>query len=286
MAAAPPLPAHELSPQRHESFFAYARWRWAKRATLLGIVVIGIYLLHDPDPKPNGATWYGYTLGTIGAGLIVWLSMLGVRKRTVSRRPWSVKAWTSAHVYLGLVLAIIGTLHTGFEFGWNVHTLAYVLMILVIVSGIFGIGAYGLLPSALSANRGEQTESDMIAGLRTIDSQINDAAQGLSSRAAQLVRDALNENVFKQSLWWRLTGTQRRGPTRLARDGIDEPGADAAAMARVEALLDRRLMALAATRRHLALRARLEIWLYVHVPLTIALLAALGAHIFSVFFYW
>ena len=56
--------------------------------------------------------------------------------------------------------------------------------------------------------------------------------------------------------------------------------------ARVEALLDRRLMALAATRRHLALRGRLEIWLYVHIPLTIALLAALGAHILSVFFYW
>ena len=283
MAAAPPLPAHALSPQRHESFFAYARWRWAKRATVLGLIVIVIYAIHNPDPKPNGATWYGYTLGTLGAGLIVWLTALGVRKRKVSRAPWSVKAWTSAHVYLGLVLAIIGTLHTGFEFGWNVHTLAYVLMMLVIVSGIFGIVAYGILPSALSANRGEQTESDMIAGLRTIDSQINDAAQGLSSRAAQLVRDALKEDVFKGSLWQRLTGSDRRGPTRKAREGIDEPGPD---VARVEALLDRRLMALAATRRHLALRARLEIWLYVHVPMTIALLAALSAHILSVFFYW
>ena len=283
MAAAPPLPAHALSPQRHESFFAYARWRWAKRATVLGLIVILIYAIHNPDPKPNGATWYGYTLGTVGAGLIVWLTALGVRKRKVSRAPWSVKAWTSAHVYLGLVLAIIGTLHTGFEFGWNVHTLAYVLMMLVIVSGIFGIVAYGVLPSALSANRGEQTESDMIAGLRTIDGQINDAAQGLSSRAAQLVRDALKEDVFKGGLWQRLTGRDRRGPTRVAREGIDEPGPD---VARVEALLDRRLMALAATRRHLALRARLEIWLYVHVPMTIALLAALSAHILSVFFYW
>ena len=30
----------------------------------------------------------------------------------------------------------------------------------------------------------------------------------------------------------------------------------------------------------------LEIWLYVHVPLTFALIAALSAHIISVFFYW
>jgi hypothetical protein len=30
----------------------------------------------------------------------------------------------------------------------------------------------------------------------------------------------------------------------------------------------------------------MQIWLYFHVPLTIALLAALTAHIVSVFLYW
>lgn len=280
---APNLPAHDLSPSRHESFFAYARWRWAKRAGWLTAIVILIYALHDPTPKPSGDTWYGYALGTLGAGLIVWLTALGVRKRRVSRHPWSLKSWTSAHVYLGLALAVIGTLHTGFEFGWNVHTLAYALMILVIVSGIFGIVAYGVIPNALSANRGEQTESDMLAGLRQIDSQITDAAQALSSRAADLVRVALTESPFTGGLWRRLTGKEKRGPTRIAREQLDEPGPD---VARVEALLDRRLMALAAMRRHLALRGRLEVWLYFHIPLTIALLAALAAHILSVFFYW
>jgi hypothetical protein len=34
------------------------------------------------------------------------------------------------------------------------------------------------------------------------------------------------------------------------------------------------------------LKALLEIWLYVHVPATFALLAALAAHIVSVFYYW
>ena len=34
------------------------------------------------------------------------------------------------------------------------------------------------------------------------------------------------------------------------------------------------------------LRALLEVWLYVHIPATIALLAALTAHIISVFYYW
>ena len=43
---------------------------------------------------------------------------------------------------------------------------------------------------------------------------------------------------------------------------------------------------LARLRRHLQLKAMLEIWLYVHVPATFALIAALTAHIVSVFFFW
>jgi hypothetical protein len=34
------------------------------------------------------------------------------------------------------------------------------------------------------------------------------------------------------------------------------------------------------------LQALMEIWLYVHVPLTFALIGALTAHIVSVFYYW
>ena len=36
----------------------------------------------------------------------------------------------------------------------------------------------------------------------------------------------------------------------------------------------------------LRMQATLEIWLYVHVPLTAALLMAVAAHILTVFLYW
>jgi hypothetical protein len=51
-------------------------------------------------------------------------------------------------------------------------------------------------------------------------------------------------------------------------------------------LLERKAAALGRIRRHLRIRALLEIWLFVHVPITFALIAALIAHIVSVFFYW
>ena len=81
----------------HEGFLRHGNFRWLKISLIVGFFATAIYILHDPEPRPNGGTWYGYTLGTIGALLIVWLTMLGVRKRAMTRGRWSLKAWTSAH---------------------------------------------------------------------------------------------------------------------------------------------------------------------------------------------
>jgi len=61
---------------------------------------------------------------------------------------------------------------------------------------------------------------------------------------------------------------------------------DNAETQKVLSLLRKREAQLDQIRRHLRLRAMLEVWLYIHVPVTIALLGALTAHIVSVFYYW
>jgi hypothetical protein len=63
-------------------------------------------------------------------------------------------------------------------------------------------------------------------------------------------------------------------------------GGSGEAITRVAALLERRREQLAQIRGALRIRAMLEIWLFIHIPLTIALIAALTAHVISVFFYW
>jgi hypothetical protein len=65
-----------------------------------------------------------------------------------------------------------------------------------------------------------------------------------------------------------------------------QPRMDDDPLEKVDSLLGRKKAILARTRKHLQLKAMLEIWLYIHVPLTFALIAALIAHIVSVFFYW
>jgi hypothetical protein len=100
---------------------------------------------------------------------------------------------------------------------------------------------------------------------------------------------ALDESAFAGGLWQRLTGNWRNSATQAAIDAFnraDAAEAEDPAIRRVEGLLQRRRAQLDRMRRHLRLKALLEVWLYVHVPATFALIAALTAHVISVFYYW
>ncbi|RVT43619.1 hypothetical protein [Sphingobium algorifonticola] len=276
---------------RHEGFLQHAGFRWLKIATVLCLVIIASYVMIDVTPRHNGGSWYGYTLGTIGVLLILWLTALGLRKRTMTTGRWSLKAWTSAHVYLGLSLIVIGTLHTGFQLGWNVHTLAWALMMLVIVSGLFGIGVYAAVPAALSDNRDEMTQGQMLDAIRAIDRQLHDAAQPLPHDQADLVRRSLDQDPFSGGLLRRLSGNYPQCATAQAQAALrawtgSRPDTGNDPLERIDGLLERKQAMLSRLRKHLRLKALLEIWLYVHVPATFALIAALVAHIVSVFFYW
>jgi hypothetical protein len=276
----------------HEGFLRYRRFRWLKIGLGASIFAVLIYLLVDIQPRHNGGSWYGYLLGTIGLVLIVWLSLLGIRKRAITRGRWSLKAWTSAHVYLGLALIVIGTLHTGFQFGWNVHTVAWVLMMLVILSGVYGITVYSMLPQGLSDARSEMTGPQMIDAVNSLDKQIRSAAQPLSDADSEVVLGSLGEDPFGGGVWRRLSGSYPRCGNRRAlqimRGRLAETagGKQEQAVEQVVTLLERKAAALQRVRGYVQRRALLEVWLYVHIPLTFVLIAALLAHVVSVFFYW
>ena len=281
----------DLGAASHESFLRHKQFRWLKIALSICLLAILAYGLIDVQPRANGGSWYGYTLGTIATLLILWLAMIGVRKRAITRGRWSLKAWTSAHVYLGLSLVVIATLHTGFQFGWNVHTLAYALMMLVIASGVYGIAVYATLPKRLSDNSAEFTRAQMLAAVEKLDRQLQLAAQPLAVEETRIVQRSLDDDPCPGGPFARLSGnypkcqTARACIALSARIDAAPDGQKQAIVAAVK-LLQRKDAVLERIRQQMRIRALLEVWLYVHVPLTFALIAALAAHIVSVFFYW
>jgi len=260
------------------------------------------YLLHDPQEPPNGGTVLGYTLGTIGALMILWLTWYGVRKRRYASRAGTLQGWLSAHVYLGIALLVIVLLHTGFQFGWNVHTLALVVMVLVVLSGLYGVYLYMKYPERMSENRGGTSRAELLSQLDDIDRRAHNVAAKLPDAYRDFVDSGIQRTALGRTLWQRL---RKEDNSRIRIDGevVENPGQEAAmdwlagqqsradatlaaTIAELSALLRNKRQLLRQVSEDLRLQAGLELWLYAHVPLTAALLVALTAHIVTVFLYW
>ncbi len=300
----------------HDSFLTFAnkRYLWVAIVLLLGCLVA--YIWHDPSPHPNGGTWLGYTLGTIGAVLIYWLTSLGLRKRAYSSNLGSLGGWLSAHVYLGTALLLVALLHSGFQFSWNVHTLAFVLMTLVILSGFVGVFTYLRYPALMTRNRENASRQSMLEEISSLDQQSLQLADGIDARLHAIVARSIDNTRFGGGVRGMLrTNDASEQALRQVREALEkrekagqsaEPRTQemptmyamvdflAAKATDVQAETMRKLLDALSRKKSLAtrvsrdiqLQSLMELWLYVHVPLTFALLAALTAHIIVVFFYW
>ena len=275
---------------RHRTILEYRDYRYLKLALFVVVAVILSYGWYKYPLGHYGGTPLGYTLGTIAALLIVWLMWLGVQKRRY-RTTGDIKGWLSAHVYLGASLIVIATLHSGFQVGINVHTLAYVLMMIVIASGFYGVYTYLRFPSLMTENLAEDTLESLTLKIADIDREGRRLALGMSDEVNRTVLLSIQETRIGGGVVAQLRGAVSNCPTTAAVVLLKARSAtvkgDAARkhqdlyglLLRKERLVDR-------ARRDIRYKAVMDIWLFFHVPLSFALLAALVAHIVSVFFYW
>lgn len=274
----------------HDGFLVYANSKYLKWAATLCLVSTAAYIFYEPIDEHNGGTVLGYILGTVGALLIFWLTWLGIRKRQYGAH-FRLTAWVSAHVYLGLSLIVVATLHTGFQFDWNVHTLAYVLMIIVIVSGIFGIYAYARFPRLVSENRRGVSMDDLLNQIGDLDRECRQLAVGLPDEVSSLILKSCEETMIGGSIFRILSGRAVNCPSDSAFTKLREL---VSSVDQEHTLNTRKLLVLTGkkcgllgtVRRDIQLKALMDIWLRVHVPVTVALLIALTIHIISVFYYW
>lgn len=316
--------------QAHTSFLAYRGGRFLWIALGLCVASALLYAWHDPIEGRSGSTWLGYSLGILGVALIAWLAWLGVRKRQFQTGRGALVAWVSAHVYLGLSLLVIGTLHAAFQLGWNVHSLAWLLMVLVIVSGVYGVIAYAVLPSGITAGRNQMEFREMVEQFDDLNETLLVLADHIDPETHAIVTRSVSRSRIGGSAWQQLSGRYPKPGEQGMLERLLSPGrtADAPAnptlsllttagtaqsstttssptmmvMARrifagrtadrgedIQKLLQtlgRRNALRDRINRDITRRARMTVWLYVHVPLTVALLAALLVHVLAVFLYW
>ena len=276
-----------ISPQ---SFLAYERLRWLKWLFALLALSIAIYAWDDPIGGRSGGSWLGYGLGTGAALIIVWLMWFGVRKRQYEARGAPLRGWLSAHVYLGFALLLLVPLHSAFQFGWNVHTLAFALMAATILTGMAGIVFYTAMPTPMTRNRSGITMDALLEEVADIDAQCRTAVAELPDFFARAIATAVDQTRIGGGFLDQLRGRDRGCGTTRALEEIQDHDEDLDTGARERArrlleLLTLKQALLARIRRELRYKALLDLWLIFHVPLAFGTVAAVAVHVFVVFYY-
>ena len=269
-----------------ENFITYRGYKWLIITALALVLCSVIYLIDDPMGGRNGGTVVGYTFGTLATLGIIWLMLYGARKRSYRSSLGTLQGWLSAHVWIGIGLLALVPLHAGFSFGWNVHTLAFLLMVVTIVSGVWGVLNYATLASRIESHRGGVKSTQVLEQLQTLSTDIRtlcvDKSDGFLALARQM-NPPFSVNLRTLVRKAQLVHVDQRVAGK-ALSKLPEYEHDDAL--RLFGLLDQKCDLTNGLMEEARVKALLRVWLFIHVPASVALCVALAIHILSVFFFW
>ena len=290
---------------------SYRGYRYLWWSLSLSTFALLLFASQYASDTARGNTWQGYTLGAIAGTGVLWLGYLGVRKRRYAAGGAPMLGWASAHVYLGLAVFLVATLHSVAHLSLTIHGMTYLLLTVVIVSGIVGVYLYLTCPRATADNRQGVSRAQLFAELLDLDRRARELARRCDPRVAAAVRSAVERTVIGGGALAQLTGADRslfldpdrpgpagaptlasnaeqRAITEFVSSRIPrgDKRAEVATLQQLLPVLFRRQAVLRRIRRDIQLQSFLEFWLYVHVPLSVGLIAALLTHVVSVFLYW
>lgn len=267
-----------------ETFFSYKRYRWLWIHLLLLIVLTTLYCYDRPVGGRNGGTVLGYSYGVLATAAILYLLWFGLRKRSHYSNSSTLKGCLSVHVWLGLALALIVPLHCGFQFGANVHTLAYLLMLGVIGSGAVGARIYLRLPTKIRSHRGGGTVKALVEEMHRLSQEIEWLARERSDEFL-MVLDKVDFNYRPSMIKALLDRKPKEVPTKevaaLLSVLADSERSDAF---KVVAHANKKRQLVDQIQDEVRVMAIFRSWLYVHIPLSYGLVMAVAIHIFSVFY--
>src|SRR5277367_1593133 len=135
-------------------------------------VVYVIYALTDPK-GPRGASTMGIIFGIIGFGFMIFAALLGARKRVPIWRLGRAQAWMRGHLWLGLLSLPIILFHGAFHFGGTMTRILMWMLIVTVVSGVFGALLQNYVPRIMTSDVPLET---IYAEIRNVRGLLRDEA--------------------------------------------------------------------------------------------------------------
>jgi hypothetical protein len=272
-----------------------AGWRWAGLAAFVLLGASYARLVRLGLPRGGGSS-AGVAYGVLGAAAILVLLFFGARKRWYKSVWGRLESWLQSHIWLGLLAGALIACHAGFHFRDRLAIAAFMTLLVVVGSGIWGVVLYRQVPRLLT-----EVETGLTAA--EASEQLNQLARAMArvaaGRSAELGR--VHQSLLAQSRPGRLAGWRilrpasgRAGRERGSGKGDRRWAEMVGRVGPAEQADLRQLLVLSRQREELRRRLLdqqryknlLDVWLYLHVPLSIALVALVVAHVVAVLYYW
>lgn len=276
-------------------------WLVASLAILgVSLVVYGFYRV-PVGAGMMGGTAAGLAFGSIGFAFMIFAALLGARKRVPVYRFGRAQTWMRGHLWLGLLSLPLILFHSGFHYGHGLTAWLMTLLIVVVLSGLFGAALQHYMPRVITREVTMETIYEEIGHVRA---QLLEEAEELMKQAgggekkpvadggepdpasptvaiAVMDETAPLRNFYEQELKPFLEKPGLRG------NALSDAAQSHSAFAQLRTLVPASLHvtigdleSICEEERQLTLQSQLHVWLHgwllLHIPLSLALLL-LGA---------
>jgi Fe-S-cluster-containing dehydrogenase component/CRP-like cAMP-binding protein len=260
-------------------------------ATLAVTLLIAWAALHYGFNRPLRGTWLTmrWVTGLVGFAGIAGVMTYPARKPIYRRRAGALRYWLLAHIYLGVLAAIVLLIHGGSHGGGLLTLTLMVCFDATILTGLWGLLCYVVVPRIMTSIEGdplliedlEARRAELRADIEKIRSDSDDETRALIDKMRRyfssfayllgqcLQREELTASLAKARL--RFKSEITAPPEKEKHDQILKAVERSAVLRRVEALI--------------YLHRLLKLWIAPHVISTSVMLALMIVHIVQAVFF-
>jgi hypothetical protein len=137
---------------------------WARFTLATLLIAIAVYVPYGllSSKGPSGGSAIGLTYGIVGFAMMIFAGLLSMRKKFPVIRIGRAKVWMRGHLWLGFLSYPIILLHSAFGLGGPLTTALMVLFTIVFISGIAGAVLQHYLPIKMTREVPMETIYDQI----------------------------------------------------------------------------------------------------------------------------
>jgi hypothetical protein len=264
---------------------SFARQRWIGSSFFVIITALTVWLYtRYRGQMPRISYFTGWLL----FGLIVLLTLFNARKRVPFFPLFSSESWLQFHIYAGLLTAFLFAIHVSYRVPTGRFELALAcLYALVMLSGFFGLIVSRAFPKRLTTRGGEVVFERVPVVRRQLKEQAEALVKSRGETSSSILADFYERELKAflertrniRSHWMQSSSPLNRLLNKMSDLGRYLNDDERAKLDQIAGLVRQK----DALDYHYALQLLLKGWLFVHIPLTYALLLFIFVHIILIF---